>query len=295
MTLELRYALLGIVLIAPAVTIFAAVIAYPLVSAVYNSLFAIDTLTLQGHWVGFGNYLALLQSRQFWAALYQNAIWTAGTVTLQLVLGVAAALLLNTRILFRSLARGLLLFPYFISSVVAVLIWRWLFNDLYGILNHALMEAEIIDMPIDWLGQMPNATISVILVGTWKHFPFVVIAVLARLQTIPPQLYEAAAMDGASAWGRFCDVTLPQLRDVLAIVVLLRTIWDFKEFDIIFLTTGGGPLGKTQTIPLLVYQQAFGLNQMGMASATAVVMMGLMLVFIAVYLVRSRESRRVSQ
>lgn len=295
MTLELRYALLGIVLIAPAVTIFAAVIAYPLVSAVYNSLFAIDTLTLQGHWVGFGNYLALLQSRQFWAALSQNAIWTAGTVTLQLVLGVAAALLLNTRILFRSLARGLLLFPYFISSVVAVLIWRWLFNDLYGILNHALMEAEIIDMPIDWLGQMPNATISVILVGTWKHFPFVVIAVLARLQTIPPQLYEAAAMDGASAWGRFCDVTLPQLRDVLAIVVLLRTIWDFKEFDIIFLTTGGGPLGKTQTIPLLVYQQAFGLNQMGMASATAVVMMGLMLVFIAVYLVRSRESRRVSQ
>lgn len=295
MTLGLRYALLGIVLIAPAVMIFGAVIVYPLVSAIYNSLFAIDTPTLQGHWVGFGNYVTLLQSRQFWAALYQNAIWTVGTVTLQLLLGVATALLLNTRILFRSLARSLILFPYFVSSVVAVLIWRWLFNDLYGILNHALMDAEIIDMPIDWLGQMPNATISVIVVGTWKHFPFVVIAVLARLQTIPPQLYEAAAMDGATAWGRFCDVTLPQLRDVLAIVVLLRTIWDFKEFDIIFLMTGGGPLGKTQTIPLLVYQQAFGLNQMGMASATAVVMMALMLVFIAIYLSRSGESRQVSQ
>lgn len=295
MTLGLRYALLGIVLIAPAVMIFGAVIVYPLVSAIYNSLFAIDTPTLQGHWVGFGNYVTLLQSRQFWGALYQNAIWTVGTVTLQLLLGVATALLLNTRILFRSLARSLILFPYFVSSVVAVLIWRWLFNDLYGILNHALMDAEIIDMPIDWLGQMPNATISVIVVGTWKHFPFVVIAVLARLQTIPPQLYEAAAMDGATAWGRFCDVTLPQLRDVLAIVVLLRTIWDFKEFDIIFLMTGGGPLGKTQTIPLLVYQQAFGLNQMGMASATAVVMMALMLVFIAIYLSRSGESRQVSQ
>ena len=97
-------------------------------------------------------------------------------------------------------------------------------------------------MPIDWLGQMPNAMISVILVGAWKYFPFVVISVLARLQTIPDHLYEAATIDGAGAWGRFFDITLPQLRDVLFIVILLRAIWDFKEFDLIYLLTGGGPV-----------------------------------------------------
>jgi multiple sugar transport system permease protein len=184
---------------------------------------------------------------------------------------------------FRSLARSLILFPYFVSTVVAVLVWRWLFNDLYGVLNHAMMLAGILDMPLDWLGAMPNAMISVVLVGAWKYFPFVVIAVLARLQTIPEQLYEAATIDGAGAWGRFWDVTLPQLREVLVVVVLLRAIWDFKEFDLIYLLTGGGPIIGTQTLPLMVYKEAFGLNEMGRASAVAVAMMLVMLVFMLIY------------
>ena len=117
-----------------------------------------------------------------------------------------------------------------------------MFNDVYGILNHALLARGLSDMPLDWLGSMPNAMISIILVGAWKYFPFVVIAVLARLQTIPGELYEAARIDGAGAWSRFWDVTLPQLRDVLVVIVLLRTIWDFKEFDLIYLLTGGGPV-----------------------------------------------------
>src|SRR5258707_7045961 len=132
-------------------------------------------------------------------------------LVLQIVAGVLIALLLHQNILFRSLARSLILFPYFVSTVVAVLVWRWLFNDLYGILNHLLVASGLVDMPVDWLGQMPNAMISVILVGTWKYFPFVVIAVLARLQSIPEHLYEAATIDGANAWARFCDVTLPEL------------------------------------------------------------------------------------
>jgi multiple sugar transport system permease protein len=136
--------------------------------------------------------------------------------------------------------------------------------------------------------------ISLILVGAWKYFPFVVIAVLARLQTIPPQLYEAATIDGAGPWGRFLDVTLPQLRGVLTVVILLRTVWDFKEFDLIYLLTGGGPINATQTIPLLVYQQAFGLNRMGMAAAYAVVMMAVMLVFMSLYLYRARRSEEAA-
>src|SRR6266478_6077266 len=184
----------------------------------------------------------MLGSSVFWTALRVNVVWTVGTLSLQILFGVALALLLNQNILFRSLARSLILFPYFVSTVVAVLVWRWLFNDLYGILNHLLIAAGLLDMPIDWLGQMPNAMISIILVGTWKYFPFVVIAVLARLQSIPEHLYEAATIDGAGAWARFWDVTLPELRAVLLVVLLLRTIWDFKEFDLIYLLTGGGPL-----------------------------------------------------
>ena len=293
-TLALRYGSLGMLLIAPTVLIFAAVIAYPLVSAIYLSLRSIFTPTLQGHWVGLANYADLLSSTTFWRALRNNFVWTAGTLFLQIVAGVAVALLLNQNIVFRSLARSLILFPYFVSTVVAVLVWRWLFNDLYGILNHFMLALGLIDQPVNWLGQMPNAMISVILVGAWKYFPFVVIAVLARLQTIPPQLYEAATIDGAGPWGRFFDVTLPQLRSVLTVVILLRTVWDFKEFDLIYLLTGGGPINATQTIPLLVYQQAFGLNRMGMAAAYAVVMMAVMLVFMSLYLYRARRSEEAA-
>lgn len=290
LTLDRRYALLGVLLIAPTVLVFCAVIVYPLVSALYLSLFSIYTPTLQGGFVGLDNYVALLAGGTFWPALANTLIWTAGTLSLQIVFGIALALLLNENILFRSLARSLILFPYFVSTVVAVLVWRWLFNDLYGLANHLLMLGGIIDMPVDWLGRMPNAMLSVIVIGAWKYFPFVVIAVLARLQTIPEQLYEAATIDGAGPVGRFFDVTLPQLREVLAVVILLRAIWDFKEFDLIYLLTGGGPLNHTRTLPLAVYQEAFGLNRMGMASATAVLMMLVMLVFMLTYLRRAARA-----
>jgi multiple sugar transport system permease protein len=286
--LERQYSRLGLVLIAPTVLVFCGVIVYPLVSAIYLSLFSIFTPTLEGSFVGLENYRALLSNGTFWNALVNTLIWTAGTLTLQIVFGVGMALVLHQNIWFRSLAPSLILFPYFISTVVAVLVWKWLFNDLYGILNQMMMGAGIIDMPLDYLGSMPNAMFSVIIVGAWKYFPFVVIAVLARLQTIPEPLYEAARIDGAGPIARFFDITLPQLRDVLVVIIMLRAIWDFKEFDLIFLLTGGGPVASTQTLPLLVYKEAFALNQMGMAAAYAVTMMAIMLVFMVVYIRRTR-------
>jgi multiple sugar transport system permease protein len=292
-TLDRRYAILGTVLIAPTVLIFCAVILYPLVSAIYLSMFSIYTPTLEGGWVGLDNYTSLLASGRFWNALGNTLVWTVGTLVLQIICGVAVALLLNQSIVFRSLARSLILFPYFLSTVVAVLVWRWLFNDLYGILNHMMLWAGIVDMPVNWLGAMPNAMISIIVVGAWKYFPFVVIAVLARLQTIPDPLYEAARIDGAGPIARFFDVTLPQLREVLTVIILLRAIWDFKEFDLIWLMTGGGPINSTQTLPLVVYQEAFGLNQMGMASAYAVTMMIVMLAFMLIYLRQTRQKESI--
>jgi len=284
---ERRDALLGLLLIAPTVLVLSAVIVYPLLSAISLSFQSVYTPTLEGHPVGLDNYRELLGAGGFWAALLTTTIWTVGTLSLQILLGVAMALLLHQNIIFRSLARSLVLFPYFLSTVVAVLVWRWLFNDLYGVVNHALMAAGIIDAPVSWLGTMPNAMLSIIVVGAWKFFPFVVIAILARLQTIPEALYEAARIDGAGPVSRFFDITLPQLRDVLTIVILLRTVWDFKEFDLIYLMTGGGPVNGTRTLPLIVYQQAFGLNQMGLAAAHAVAMMLVMLVFMLAYLRRA--------
>jgi multiple sugar transport system permease protein len=293
--LERQYAALGFLLLAPTLLAFLAVIVYPLVSAIYLSLFSIYTPTLQGRFVGLANYRQLLATPEFWLSLRNNILWTVGTLVLQIVLGVLMALMLHQSMMFRALARSLVLFPYFVSTVVAVLVWRWLFNDLYGILNHLLVSLRLIRMPIDWLGQMPNAMISVILVGAWKYFPFVVIAVLARLQTIPEPLYEAAKIDGAGPVARFFDVTLPQLREVLIVVVLLRAIWDFKEFDLIYLLTGGGPIIATQTIPLLVYKDAFGLNEMGRASASAVTMMAVMLAFMLLYLPRLAIGRSTAR
>lgn len=289
LSLDARYSILGAMLIAPTIIVFSAVIVYPLVSAIYLSVFSIYTPTMEGEWAGLDNYSRLLASGEFWRSLLNNIVWTAGTLTLQMVFGVLVALMLHQNVVFRSLARSLVLFPYFLSTVVAVLVWRWLFNDLYGVLNHMLMWAGLIDMPVDWLGSMPNAMISLIFVGAWKYFPFVVIAVLARLQSIPDELYEAATIDGAGRLARFTDITLPQLKDVLIVIVLLRTIWDFKEFDLIYLLTGGGPIISTQTLPLMVYKEAFALNQMGGASAVAVIMMLIMLIFMTFYLRKARD------
>jgi hypothetical protein len=155
--LDRRDAWLGVMLIAPSVLIFCAVIVYPLVSAIYLSLFNIYTPTLRGNFVGLQNYAELFAGPEFWRSLANTLIWTICTLTLQVVFGIAAALMLHQAIVFRALARSLILFPYFVSTVVAVLVWRWLFNDLYGILNHMLIWAGLLDMPLDWLGSMPNA------------------------------------------------------------------------------------------------------------------------------------------
>jgi multiple sugar transport system permease protein len=283
LSLQRKDAWIGAALIAPTVILFSCLIGWPLVQGILFSFQAIDTLTRAGRFVGFQNYAELLSASEFWISLSNTLIWSVSAVVLQIVLGVGAALVLNQQLLFRSLARGLILFPYLLPAVVSVLVWQWIFNDLYGILNSVLLRWGVIDQPVIWLGKMPNAMISVVLVGTWKFFPFVVIAVLARLQTIPDALYEAAMLDGASGWGRFWDITVPQLRGVLLIVTLLRFIWDFKEFDLIFLLTGGGPSIGTQTLPLMVYKYAFALLQMGKAAAVAVTMLLVMLALFVIY------------
>lgn len=280
---------LGLALVSPAVLLFAALIFYPMAQSLFLSLHRVSTLTLRTQWVGLANFQSLLADPAFLSSFLNTLVWTSCAVTLQVALGVGIALLLNGRLIGRSAARGLLLFPYLLPTAVAVLVWRWLFNDLYGLINHVLMTAGLIDQPVAWLSRSPDAMIAVILVGTWKFFPFVVIAVLARLQSIPETLYEAARIDGASRWAQFWDITLPQLSGVLAVVVLLRSIWDFKEFDLIYLMTGGGPGISTQTLPILVYREAFQLLNFGRGAAVAVMMFAFMLLFFALHVWGTRR------
>jgi multiple sugar transport system permease protein len=280
---------LGLALLSPAVLLFLALIAYPLLQSLLISLYDVDTLMLDGPFVGLSLYAAALASPVFWKAFANTLVWAASTLLLQLILGLGFALLLHQSLVGRSLARGLVLFPYLLPTAVAVLVWQWLFNDLYGLINHVLLSLHLVSRPIAWLSQMPSAMIGIILVGAWKFFPFIVIAVLARLQTIPDELYDAAAIDGAGALARFRNVTLPQLRGVLLIVLLLRAIWDFKEFDVIYLMTGGGPGTATQTLPLLVYSEAFPLLHLGRGAAIAVLMFVFMLGFLFLYFRLSAE------
>jgi multiple sugar transport system permease protein len=281
--LAARNAAFGYLLMAPSLLFFGGLIAYPLGQTLFISLQRMNTLTRNGRYIGLDNYISLLQSGDFWNAFGNTLIWTFGCLVLQVGLGVGFALVLNGRLVLRPVARALVLFPYLLSTVVAVLVWQWLFNDLYGYLNYVAQEYGLVDGPINWLGRSPNAMISVILVAGWKHFPFVTIATLARLQGIPKALYDAAKIDGASAWSRFWDITLPQLKPVLAMVLVLRAIWDFKEFDLIFMMTGGGPRSSTETLPLLVYKEVFPMLNIGVGAALAVIMLVIIVAFFWIY------------
>lgn len=157
-----------------------------------------------------------------------------------------------------------------IPLIVAVLIWQWMLDDLHGITNHFLISIKLVDTPIIWFGKPFYAMVTCIIITIWKFFPFVVIVILARLQTIPEELYEAARVDGATAWQRFWTITLPQLKSVLIIVILLRVLWTYKNFDVIWMLTRGGPLTSTQNLPIYAYKTAINLMLMGRGAAIAV-------------------------
>lgn len=284
--------LFGFVLILPSFLLFVGLIAYPIFQAFVISFHDVSTLTLTGDYVGLKNYKTVINRGEFWVTFGNTIFWTVGSLIGQITLGILIALLLNTKFHGQSFARAVIILPYMLSSVVVVMMWQWMLNDLYGIVDWTLMEWELTMMPIPWLTRMPNAMITLIVIGTWKLFPFVVITVLARLQSIPGQLYEAARIDGAGAFSRFKDITWPQIKSVLLFILLLRGIWDFKEFDLIFLLTAGGPQIGTQTLPLLIYKEAFGQLHLGRGAAIALLMLFVMCIMFAVYFWYNRRQEK---
>ena len=228
---------------------------------------------------------------EFWTSFYYGSVYAGVTMVLQLGVGVPAALLLNEAFRGRNLLRGVVLFPYMIPTIVAVILWKWLLNDSYGLVNYLLVNAGAVRTPVAWLG--PDYIMTALIVtSVWQFFPFVVVTYLARLSTIAPELYEAATVDGASAWRRFLHVTLPQTASVLFVIVLLRSIWMFTKFDTVWLLAGDGGVSRyIRTLPVYAYARSFTYLQAGMGASLAVIMFAMLLVATAVYfrMFRSEE------
>ncbi len=273
----------GLLTIAPGLFLILALTIYPVGYSIWLSLLEKHSFFPEQRFIGLDNYIYLWSDPEFWQSLWYGVMYSVWTITLQILLGVAAALILNESFRGRNLARGIVLFPYMIPTIVAVILWKWLLNDTYGLLNYALMALGIVRDPISWLGA-DHIMLSLIIVSVWQFFPFVLLAVLARLQTIPPELYEAAKVDGAGAVRRFSHITLPHIRGILFVVILLRSIWMFTKFDTVWLMGEGAGAGRfIRTLPVYAYMRTLTYYQAGLGAALAVVMFGILMVSTVVY------------
>ena len=274
---------LGALWVLPALLLIGALTLYPVGYAVWLSFFDKHSFFPAERWVGLGNYARIAGDAEFWDSVWKGVVYAGATTALQLVLGVAAALVLHQAFRARTLVRALVLFPYMIPTIVAVIVWRWLLNETYGLVDHLLLSFRLASQPVVWLG-VDHMMTSVVAVSVWQFTPFVVVSVLARLQTIPPELHEAARVDGASAWSRFRHVTLPQLRAVLFVVILLRSIWMFTKFDTVWLWGEGAGAGREiRTLPIYAYMRTFTYYQAGFGAALAVIMFLMLMVATLVY------------
>lgn len=280
-----RERLTGYFLLLPTLAVLALVIVYPMLDGMRISLMRMKiTSTSDPRYIGLDNYLDLFQDEKFWFTLRTTAIWTLANVIAQLILGLALAVLLNEQLKARGLYRSVALIPYIVPSVSAALIWRWMYDGSAGIFNAILLRLGVIDSYQQWLGEISTALPAVIIESVWKGTPFVMILLLAGLQTIAPEYYEAAAIDGASAWQRFLQITLPLLRPSLAVATILTTVYTVNNFNAIWLMTQGGPLGSTEILFTWAYKLAFDRFDFGMAATVSVVLFGILAVFAAIYI-----------
>ena len=273
---------IGCLLIAPAFILLAAVIAYPVGQAFWMSLHKIILIRpdLGRPFIGLENYIDVIQADFFWNSIRVSLIWTFVNLGAQLVLGMIVALLLNQRFRGRGLARGMVLIPWITPSVVAALTWRWMYDAEFGLVNAILMRLGLLENTIAWLGNTNTALWAVIVESIWKGTPFVTIMLLASLQTIPEELYDAAQVDGAGPWLRYRFITFPLILPTVIIAATLTTIYTFNNFNAIWLMTAGGPLRSTETLTIMVYRQAFQQFNMGTSTASGMIVFAILFVFV---------------
>ena len=229
--------------------------------------------------VGFDNYTRLLRDDRFHEATLNTLYYTAASVPLTIVLGLAVALLLNNQIRARGIFRTMFYLPVITPLVIASIIWKWVYNGDYGLLNYYLLKIHLIDEPLLWLADKNLAMPSVIITSVWKSVGFAMVVYLAGLQSIPEDYYDAAKIDGATGWRRLRDITIPLLSSTTLFLFVISMLGSFQVFTQIFIMTNGGPLGKTRTIVWYIYTTAFKDFNMGYAAAMAFALFAMMLVF----------------
>ena len=266
-------------LAAPSIIALTALSIYPFLTAVQTSFYSLSTITRESKFVGLDNYSWVLSSPLFWESLKRSIVWTIPGVILQLVLAIICSLVLHQELKGRNFARGLVLFPYLVPNIVGSIVWRFMLNPTVGAINYILVDVlGVIDEPLMWLMRPNTALFAVILVGIWHFTPFMIILILGRLQTISIELYDAAKIDGATSWQLFWYVTFPWIKPILLVAAMLRTIWLFNHFDLVYLMAFGGPMGATTTLPVLIYTTAFDNLRMGRAAGISMCMVIILLV-----------------
>ncbi|PID58207.1 sugar ABC transporter permease [candidate division KSB3 bacterium] len=276
--------ILGYLFVLPLLLWLAGTILYPLLSTVYLSMQNIKIIGSSGKFVGIENYLRVFSSLQFWAATWRSLLWVLGNAVLQTLLAFAVALILQQQFKGRQFVRLWIILPWIVPTVVVVVIWRWLLTASGGIVNYLLLTIGIIDEPIGFFSTAGRAFLSVIVINSWRWFPFVTVILLAALLRIPRELYEASGVDGASARQQFVHITLPGLQPVLFVLGLVGTLLSFNVFDVIWLLTGGGPSSGTATLPVLIYETAFKKYRLSQAAAMSVIVGLFLLVFAALFI-----------
>jgi multiple sugar transport system permease protein len=266
---DLAFVILSLV---PAALLVGVLVFVPVAYTFGLSFFEQSTLRRNWAFSGLGNFTEIMSDPTFWRAFWNGLVYTAGTTVVAGLAGLMVALLLNRPFRGRGLVRALVIFPYIVPTIIVVFVWKFIFSSR-GIVNDLLRQIGASGPGVPWLGDDNTAMLVVILVSAWAWFPFVAITLLAALQNLPDSVYEAATLDGASAFSRFWHLTLPLLAPAFLIIILIRAIWAFRNFEVIWLLTGGGPIGATEVLPILAYREAFGSFRMGHASAVAVTLM----------------------
>ena len=288
-----RKAPTGWLLLLPMLVIMITVTGFPLANTLWLA-FTDAQLTGQGYsggWNGIDNFLYIWGDRKFRAALGATVYFSAVSVGIEVVLGVLVALLLNQEFKGRTLVRVLLIVPWALPTIVNAMMWRLIYNPDFGALNALLVQLGLMEDYRSWLGDPKTAMNMIIVADVWKNYPLIALIVLGALQTIPKDLYEAAALDGAGVWTRFWRITLPGIMGALSVALVLRSIEAFKVFDIIYVMTRGGPADKTKTASFFVYQESFSFLRAGSGAAYALAVTAIIGVLIALYITMLRRQR----
>ncbi|KGD69955.1 ABC transporter permease (plasmid) [Pantoea agglomerans] len=282
------------VLLAPMLLVMLLLTAWPLLRTIWLS-FTDAALIGSGEtpaWIGLENYLYALSDPDFRASIWRTLYFTLVSVTVEGIIGVLVALLLNQKFIGRNVLRVLVILPWALPTIVNAMMWRLNFNPDYGSINALLSQLGIIDGYRSWLGSPEAALNAVMFADIWKNYPLVTLLVLAALQSIPEDLFEAARLDGASAWRRFRAITFPAIVAPLGVALVLRTIDAFKIFDIIYVMTRGGPVDSTKTLSFFVYQESFSYLRAGSGAAYAILMTLMCALLITLYLLMLWHQRR---